>query len=150
MQSWILGIAGAVVVIIGVFLPSYGMAMLATASVWDMHPWTAGLLLVLAGFALFVCGGNSYKRLVEVGLAATSLSVLRLLTVAISYSSQLAENAELAKREPGWAKDFALLMPHMRWPGWTAILAGSALILIAGLRSKCGEGTVKTGAGEHA
>ena len=74
--------------------------------------------------------------LVHTGVGAMILTAVRLLTIALSIKSRLVENAEFAKREPGWAGLAATGIPTVHWLGWAILFLGSTLILIAGLTSR--------------
>ena len=63
------------------------------------------------------------------------VTAVRLLTIIWSIESRLVENAEFAKREPGWAGLAAMGIPKVHWLGWAILVLGSTLILIAGLWS---------------
>ena len=133
-RSRILGIAGAILLTVGVFLPSLSFQF-GTASLWESHRWTASVLLGTAGVTLFICGGGAYRSLIHTGIGAMIVTAVRLLTIIWSIESRLVENAEFAKREPGWAGLAAMGIPKVHWLGWAILVLGSTLILIAGLWS---------------
>jgi hypothetical protein len=132
VKSQAIGIGGALVVTVGVFLPVLSFKYVEP-SLWDFHRVTACMLLACAGVAIYSCGARLPRFLVTAGIGVGVVTFGQLLIVIFRVKSQLADNVEFAKREPGWAGLAALGIPKVHWMGWTVIGVGAALILVAGI-----------------
>lgn len=134
-RQQMLGSIGATIVATSIFLPALSFPYL-TVSLWEAHRWTAAFLLGTAGVVLFLTGAGAYRRLIPTATVAAVIGAGQLILIIGQANIDLAENARLAVREPGWAGLFANGIPRVNWWGWIVLAAGIVVILFAGLPNK--------------
>lgn len=137
MNNRILGIIGAALLVIGIFLPIVSVMGLISISYFDAikaspaQAWSGLLLLLLGIISLFMAVTNKFKILIATGAFALILLIVDFFRLKNALSNTPAEAGELADQiassvSIGWA--------------FYVMAIGAVLLIVAGVMKSPGGG----------
>jgi hypothetical protein len=133
MDSRILGIVGAVLVLLGIFLPlvtvSIGQAgMSQSVSFFDSikgGSWEGWVLLLLGIASIILAVLRKYRFLILTGVLTLGIVVLNYINMRSSLAKAMGQaDAEMLKR---MGVDVST-----NWLGWLALIIGALILIAAG------------------
>lgn len=121
-----LGIFGSVILIAGVFSPMLHLPIIGNWNYWDIEPVLAAMVLVMAalGLAGSALGKSALLRFGGWGALIVTLFTLLAVYFKVNDYFNFIPFKKLAAAAAG--------IVRYRWLGWTVLICGAILMILAG------------------
>jgi hypothetical protein len=128
-----LALAGAALLIVGVFLPIVSLPMVGSVNYFNNGQGNGVIVIALAAVAVGLAVTGKYKPVIFVGLASLALVTYTLFRLISGLNSARAEMEKSLAGNPFRGLGDAFLSSiQVQW-GWLPLVAGSFLVMAAGL-----------------
>lgn len=129
----ILGIVGAAILFVGVFLPLISAPLFGSVNYVQNGRGDGWIIIILAAFSLVLALKKSYKWLMATGGCSLAVMAFTFIMLQIKLSEQKAQmETELAGNPFRALADAAMQSIQFQW-GWAVLIIGAACIISAAI-----------------
>lgn len=124
-----LGIAGSIILFIGVFMPIVSIPLMGNMNYFQNGKGDGAIVLVLAGISLILALAEKFKGLWFTGLGVLGIMLFSFTNFLSAISQTKADiDLELAGNPYRGLADVAMQSIQLQW-GWAVLIVGAGLII---------------------